>query len=79
MPRPREVQFFYDDATGAVVVKDRSGVRVLREIGAGRKAANGRKRGKRRRRPPKAEHTSVPTGKPRGRPRKARTEEKKSE
>jgi hypothetical protein len=79
MPRPREVQFFYDDATGVVVVRDRSGIRVLREIGAGRRTADGRKRGKRRGRPPKAEQPAASSGKPRGRPRKAKAEEKKSE
>jgi hypothetical protein len=74
MPRPREVKFFYDDATGTVVVRDRTGVRVLQEIAGGKRI----RRGKRRGRPPKAA-AGTPTGKPRGRPRKAKAEEKKSE
>ncbi len=74
MARPREVKFFYDDATGTVVVRDRTGVRVLKEIGG----ATRTRRGKRRGRPPKAA-AGAPTGKPRGRPRKAKAEEKKSE
>jgi hypothetical protein len=79
MARPREVKFFYDEATGTVVVRDRSGIRVLQEISGSRKTGDGRRRGRRRGRPPKTGQAAAPTGKPRGRPRKAKPEEKKSE
>lgn len=72
MPRGRkaEVRYFFDDSAGKVIAVSRGEVRVLEEVGARRRAG----------RPPKEATETPPVNpdqprKPRGRPRKKKTDE----
>jgi hypothetical protein len=78
MPRGRqpEVRYFFDDKAGRVIAVGSDGMRVLEEI-SGRRRRGPNRRGPGRPRKAATEGAAPTTGKRRGRPRKAKSEEKK--